>query len=194
MSGEESFRAIALGVGTCLLLSLSGIAAEAGLPGRELIGQASSTIDINVRCSTLEIAATGTLVVKLCDPAILESIRSSLADSGKKLPQVRLRLSDVLIYDPSITAVRIFLNKPNADAQTSTKDESYVDSFTFFPKPELGKPAGTFVIDLDEALTRALRDTHPTDALDLSVSVVPIGDKAQAKSISVGAAEFFLAT
>lgn len=88
---------------------------------------------------------------------------------------LRLRLSDVTVSSEAVTGFRIFLNAPRGVADLTAEDPSFAGSVAFFPIAQPGMPAGSFVLDLDQALDRSLsRDDLRSDAL-VTLTLVPIG-------------------
>lgn len=85
-----------------------------------------------------------------------------------------LRLVDVTVSDAEVSGFRVFLNAPEG-ADLTPKAPSFATSVAFFPTAEPGKSAGTFVIDLAQALEKGLlRDDLRGDA-PVQVTLVPIG-------------------
>ncbi|MEP0210542.1 MAG: hypothetical protein ABJ370_00735 [Paracoccaceae bacterium] len=96
-----------------------------------------------------------------------------------------VRLNDVIVEGDGITGFRVFINDPDAEAATSIEDPSYVTSFSFFPDPEPGVPAGTFVVDMDNAISRLLQNGDELDA-ELTLTLVPIGASSSRIGLQAG--------
>ena len=112
-----------------------------------------------------------TLTLNLADTETgIETVRTALRRTA-----LDIRLVDVTVEGASVTGFRVFFNATDARAETPVDDPAYVASFSFFPAPSVGSPAGTFVIDLEPALTRlAVREDVRLDDL-VTLTLVPIG-------------------
>lgn len=66
--------------------------------------------------------------------------------------------------------INVFVNKPDANAQTPTTDPSFAGSFSFFGGHRLHAAPQDIVIDLSKALSRATS----ANASDVSLQLVPV--------------------
>ena len=98
-----------------------------------------------------------------------------------------VRLADVTVEGSSVTGFRVFVNAPDAGAATPIDDPTYVTSFSFFPAPEEGSAAGSFVVDIGPALTKLAAQGEDRLEAPLTVTLVPIG--AEDARIGLGSSE-----
>ena len=112
-----------------------------------------------------------TLTVNLADTGgDFETVGAALRRTA-----IGIRLEDVRVEGTSVTGFRVFVNAPDARFETPIDDPAYVTSFSFFPAPAPGSPAGTFVVDLGPALNRlAAREGMGVDD-PVTITLVPVG-------------------
>lgn len=116
----------------------------------------------------LQLTLTDTPTVGLnADPLTLG--RALLRDA------LRLRLSDVTVSSEEVTGFRVFLNAPGEVANLTAEDPSFAGSVAFFPIAKPGMPAGSFVLDLDQALDRSLSRNDLRSDAPVTLTLVPIG-------------------
>ncbi len=112
------------------------------------------------------------------DSASFEAVLD--ADRGRFL----LTLGEVEIPGRGDFFVRVFVNKPDAGAETSTDDPHYAGSFAFFGDQDSehwaqGNPQASYIVDITEAVRR-LRGTEgmtATDRLDIHLVPVPFPNR-----------------
>lgn len=120
-------------------------------------------------------------------PTLMIDLGETEKDSLRRA-SFSVRLAGVMVDGETVTGFHVFVNAPDANADTPVEDPSYVTSFSFFPAPAKGEVAGTFVVNLEPSLARlalrkGMRDT-------LTLTLVPIGTEDAA--IGLSSSEIFL--
>ena len=124
-------------------------------------------------------------------PAVLRSTLraqnfSALLESGATPQRMFLSVAQANVPQPTDLYVRVFVDLPSANAQTSTDDPHFAGSFAFFGNPAAEHHAGAaaadrprFLVDLTHTL-RSLRERNllATDTpLTVQLVPTPIGER-----------------
>lgn len=96
--------------------------------------------------------------------------------------RVLLSLEEIDAPPSSEYFVRVFLNFPNANAETPTNDPHYAGSFAFFAEGEGGheghghggKKKLTYIVDLTETVRRLKQGGEQLNPADLQLQFVPV--------------------
>jgi tyrosinase len=102
-----------------------------------------------------------------------------------------LLLEDATLDDWQNYSVHLFLNKPDATADTPITDPHFAGAFAFFDHPgHPGHSAASFLLDAAPALKRLQIDGGE---LQISAVLVPYEGRGQAAQLSVGRASLQIA-
>ncbi len=115
---------------------------------------------------------------------ILDAARAKAPRPGT----IQMAIEGIQVPSRPQVLVRVFLNKPDADASTSFKDPHYAGNFSFFTHdgPDQAQPHAqhgptTQLLDVTRALHRlqATGEYKPTDPLKVTLLAVPIAEGRQ---------------
>jgi tyrosinase len=131
----------------------------------------------------------------------MQTINNVLASQGKT--SALLAIDGVEAPDKAEFFVRVFINKPDANLQTSIDDPHYAGSFGFFHDSRemagmasgAGQPKFGFVVDLNPALRR-LQQGGALAGGQLDVTLVPVvyqKRRAEGQRLSIGKLELGIA-
>jgi len=123
---------------------------------------------------------------------------AQVSDALENYPRSSVRLS-VKGVVPSqdtdrISGIKVFLNKSDATAETSSKDPHFVAAFSFAPTQER-KPQG-FTLDLTQAML-ALKEKHSLDLdkqLNITLAAIPSGSGPIPDTLSIPVKEVTVGT
>lgn len=96
----------------------------------------------------------------------------------------RLAIEGVKILSGEATGIRVFLNRPDANADTPISDSHYVASVAFYPSGPSEQP-GNYLIDLRESLKMLATAGEFLNRDRLAVTLVAIPAKATLKENSL---------
>ena len=108
-------------------------------------------------------------------PSGVESLNFSVAlEDSAAGPRVLAFLRQVLITDPSTTAVRVFMNADNLSPDTSDEDPHYVGSFAVLEHGSAHYALPSFVLDLTETIQR-LYGSREQRSEEIQLQLIPVG-------------------
>ena len=114
--------------------------------------------------------ASAPLTVVMHAPFDLRGALRRLPSSLDEGPVVRLAIERVKA--PGGTSIRVFVNLPNATAETPTSDFHYVGSLTSFEDTPAGSPGDDYLLDAGRALKRLKKGDRLLPGDNLSVTLV----------------------
>jgi polyphenol oxidase len=121
-----------------------------------------------------------------------EALRRIMAAQPKAPTPVELHIQGIELPEKEPLHVRVFINKEDANAQTSTEDPHFVGSFTFLPMGQhkmAAHPPVAAVLDVSQKLPKLLKDTSK-----VSLTLVPMKiDETGPAAIPLKAKTFSLA-
>jgi hypothetical protein len=115
---------------------------------------------------------------------VLDAMRASAPQPGT----IQLAIEGIQVPSRPDVLVRVFLNKPDADASTSFKDPHYAGNFSFFThdggnqaQPHAAHTPTNQLLDVTRTIQRleATGEFKPTDPLKVTLLAVPIGEGRQ---------------
>jgi hypothetical protein len=120
----------------------------------------------------------------------VSGVLNAVAASAPRPGTIQLAIEGIQVPSRPDVLVRVFLNKPDADASTSFKDPHYAGNFSFFTHdgahPAAGQPHAaaattTQFLDVTRTLQRlqAMGEYKPTDPLKVTLLAVPIAEGRQ---------------
>jgi hypothetical protein len=118
----------------------------------------------------VSLRASAPLTVVLHAPSDLRGALRRLPSSVDEGPVVRLSIERVKA--PGGTTIRVFVNLPNATADTPTSDFHYVGSLTVFEDPAPDSPGDDFLLDAGRAFKRLKRGDRLLLGDNVSVTLV----------------------
>jgi hypothetical protein len=180
-------------VGGVALFLILVIVVGVAQPGKRLASSPLAETSDPVLESTIDVFAPLTsaspLVVSVPLPSPMREKLALLAsDDDRTKLRVHLIISVAELKAATDFGVRIFLNNPAANANTSTKDSHYFRSFAFQPntleRTNTNAP-GNYTFDMTSAITHLWRSNDAGDHKSLTITFVTVGLNSQAQKESV---------